>query len=199
MKVKNSFINLENINLAKQDKKIFTNFSLSIPFGEKINIFGKNGTGKTSLLKIISGITSPSSGKVLIDINTIIYHDIFYIGHKYGLKNELSVSDNLRCILKFNQKVESINHILEELNYYDMQDKLHNKVKYLSHGQKKIISLVQLPLLKNKIWLLDEPFTGLDQNIVDRFINKIDQHTSGGGIVIITSHNEKKQFTNIEL
>lgn len=197
--MKNSFINLEDINLTKQDKRIFTNFSLSIPFGEKINIFGKNGAGKTSLLKIISGITSPSSGKVLIDINMTINHDIFYIGHKYGLKNELSVSDNLRCILKFNQKAEAINHILEELNYYDMQDKLHNKVKYLSHGQKKIISLVQLPLLRNKIWLLDEPFTGLDQNIVDKLINKIDKHTSCGGTVIITSHNEKKQFTNIEL
>ena len=89
----NNFINLENIGLIKQNKKIINNFSLSVCSGEMINIFGKNGTGKTSLLKLISGITSPSSGKITTNVS--LSDELFYIGHKYGLKNELTVSLSL--------------------------------------------------------------------------------------------------------
>ena len=195
----NIFINLENINLIKQGKKIVDDFSLAISYREKINIFGRNGTGKTSLLKLISGITCPSSGKVTIDENTSIHEDLFYIGHKYGLKNELSVADNIKYTLGFHQRNLEEKYIIDELDLYNIKDKFITKVKYLSHGQKKIVSLVQLSLLKNKIWILDEPFTGLDQNIIDTFIKKIDQHIADGGAVVITSHNQKDKFINVEL
>ena len=193
----NDFINLENIGLIKQNKKIINNFSLSVCSGEMINIFGKNGTGKTSLLKLISGITSPSSGKITTNVS--LNDELFYIGHKYGLKNELTVSNNIRYLLDFHRKDIKVKSISDELNYYDIKDKFHSKVKYLSHGQKKIASLVQLSLLKNKIWVLDEPFTGLDQTIIDSFIKKIESHVADGGAVIITSHSQRNQFTNIEL
>ena len=193
----NNFINLKNIGLIKQNKKIINNFSLSICFGEMINIFGKNGTGKTSLLKLISGITSPSSG--IITTNVSLNDELFYIGHKYGLKNELTVYDNIRYSLDFHRKDIKDTSISDELIYYDIKDKFHSKVKYLSHGQKKIASLVQLSLLKNKIWVLDEPFTGLDQTIIGSFIKKIELHVADGGAVIITSHVYRDQFTNIEL
>ena len=194
-----SFINLENIDLIKQNKKIIHNFSINISFGQKINIFGKNGTGKTSILKLISGISTQSSGDITVDINTTINNDLFYIGHKYGLKNELSVSDNIRYSLDFHQRDIKDKDIIDELNYYGIEDKFDSKVKYLSHGQKKITSLVQLSLLKIKIWVLDEPFTGLDQNIIDSFIKKIELHVAQGGAVIVTSHDQKDGFTNIEL
>ena len=193
----NNFINLENVSLIKQNKKIINNFSLSVCFGEMINIFGKNGTGKTSLLKLISGITSPSSGKITTNVS--LNDELFYIGHKYGLKNELTVYDNIRYSLDFHRKDIKDTSISDELIYYDIKDKFHSKVKYLSHGQKKIASLVQLSLLKNKIWVLDEPFTGLDQTIIGSFIEKIELHVADGGAVIITSHVYRDQFTNIEL
>ena len=192
-----NFINLENIDLIKQNKKIINNFSLSVSFGEKINIFGKNGTGKTSLLKLISGITSPTSGK--ITTNASLCDELFYIGHKYGLKNELTVYDNIKYTLGFHQRYLEEKYIIDELDLYNIKDKFITKVKYLSHGQKKIVSLVQLSLLKNKIWILDEPFTGLDQNIIDIFIKKIDLHIADGGTVVISSHNQKDKFTNVEL
>lgn len=195
----NNFINLENIYLIKQEKKIIDDFSLCISYGEKINIFGGNGTGKTSLLKLISGITCPTSGKVTIDENTSIHENLFYIGHKYGLKNELSVADNIKYTLGFHQRNLEDKYIIDELDSYSIKDKFISKVKYLSHGQKKIVSLVQLPLLRNKVWILDEPFTGLDQNIIDIFIEKIDLHIADGGTVVITSHNQKDKFTNVEL
>ncbi len=193
-----SFIDIENISLFKQDIKIIKDFSLKIFSGEKINIFGKNGSGKTSLIKIIAGITNSSSGRISVNLNIIPNEDIFYIGHKYGLKNELSVYDNLDYILNLNRERRKVD-IENELSFYNINISGQNIVKYLSHGQKKIVSLVAATLVNNKIWILDEPFTGLDQDVVDRFIMKINTHIQNSGTIIITSHEQKDGFKNIEL
>ena len=173
------------------------NINLNISKGEIFAMLGPNGAGKTTLISIICGIVSPSSGKITTNVS--LNDELFYIGHKYGLKNELTVYNNIRYSLDFHRKDIKVKSISDELNYYDIKDKFHSKVKYLSHGQKKIASLVQLSLLKNKIWVLDEPFTGLDQTIIDSFIKKIESHVADGGAVIITSHSQRNQFTNIEL
>ncbi len=191
-------INFENINLFKQEKHIIRNFSLEVYPGEKINIYGKNGSGKTSLLKLIAGITQPSNGTITFDKELNVNRDIFYIGHKYGLKGELSVNDNLKYILGFTQNNKYV-CIRDELKFYDMDDYLDIQIKHLSHGQKKIISLVQLALIPNKIWILDEPFTGLDKSIINKFFKKINIHIEKMGSLIITSHNPKEQFSNTEL
>ena len=182
----NNFINLENIGLIKQNKKIINNFSLSVCSGEMINIFGKNGTGKTSLLKLISGITSPSSGKITTNVS--LNDELFYIGHKYGLKNELTVYNNIRYSLDFHRKDIKVKSISDELNYYDIKDKFHSKVKYLSHGQKKIASLVQLSLLKNKIWVLDEPFNHLDDLSIEILNQTFLDHANNNGMILFASH-----------
>ena len=178
--------------------EIIKNFSIRISSGEKINIFGKNGSGKTSLIKIIAGITYPSSGNISINTDLSYNKDVFYIGHKYGLKNELSIYDNLNYIMSLNQVNKYID-LEKELNFYDIKTPVKSIVKYLSHGQKKIISLIALTLTDNKLWILDEPFTGLDQTIVDKFITKINTHIRNSGSVVITSHKEKEGFKNIEL
>ena len=193
-----NIINVENISLLRQDMEIIKNFSIRISSGEKINIFGKNGSGKTSLIKIIAGITYPSSGNISINTDLSYNKDVFYIGHKYGLKNELSVYDNLNYIMSLNQVNKYID-LEKELNFYDIKASVKSIVKYLSHGQKKIISLIALTLTDNKLWILDEPFTGLDQTIVDKFITKINTHIRKSGSVVITSHKEKEGFKNIEL
>ncbi len=193
-----NIINVENISLFRQDIEIIKNFSIKISSGEKINIFGKNGSGKTSLIKIIAGITYPSSGNISINTDLSYNKDVFYIGHKYGLKNELSVYDNLNYIMSLNQVNKYID-LEKELNFYDIKTSVKSIVKYLSHGQKKIISLIALTLTDNKLWILDEPFTGLDQTIVDKFISKINTHIESSGSVVITSHKEKEGFKNIEL
>ena len=193
-----NIINVENISLFRQDIEIIKNFSIKISSGEKINIFGKNGSGKTSLIKIIAGITYPSSGNISINTDLSYNKDVFYIGHKYGLKNELSVYDNLNYIMSLNQVNKYID-LEKELNFYDIKTSVKSIVKYLSHGQKKIISLIALTLTDNKLWILDEPFTGLDQTIVDKFISRINTHIESSGSVVITSHKEKEGFKNIEL
>ena len=194
-----AIISLENVGLIKQDKQILNDVSMQISLGDKINIYGGNGVGKTSLLKIISGITSQYSGEIKIVDSISISEDLFYIGHKYGLKNELTVKENLEFIVKFNNNQNSLKYLNDELNYYEIHNAIDNKVKFLSHGQKKIISLIQLTLLSTKIWVLDEPFTGLDEKMLDKFFKRIEKHVSNNGIVISTNHNPKDNFINFKL
>tara|TARA_B100000900_G_C20550344_1_gene704471 strand:+ start:37 stop:627 length:591 start_codon:yes stop_codon:yes gene_type:complete len=193
-----SFIDIENISLFKQDIEIIKDFTLKISPREKINIFGRNGSGKTSLIKIIAGITNPTLGRISINPCLVFNKDVFYIGHKYGLKNELSVYDNLKYILSLNQETRKVD-IEQELSFYDIKIPIQRIVKYLSHGQKKIISLVAATLINNKIWILDEPFTGLDQEVINKFNIKIEQHLQKSGSIIITSHEAKEGFRNIKL
>ena len=80
-----------------------------------------------------------------------------------------------------------------------MKRYINTQVRNLSHGQKKIISLIQLTLISNKLWLLDEPFTGLDKVKIDLLLSKMDKHISNMGSIIITSHNAKENFDNIKL
>tara|TARA_B100001057_G_C22622263_1_gene861047 strand:+ start:322 stop:912 length:591 start_codon:yes stop_codon:yes gene_type:complete len=193
-----SFIDIENISLFKQDIEIIKDFTLKISPREKINIFGRNGSGKTSLIKIIAGITNPTLGRISINPCLVFNKDVFYIGHKYGLKNELSIYDNLKYILSLNQETRKVD-IEQELSFYDIKIPVQRIVKYLSHGQKKIISLVAPTLINNKVWILDEPFTGLDQEVINKFNIKIEQHLQKSGSIIITSHEAKEGFRNIKL
>ena len=193
-----NLITLENITLIKQDKEIIKEYSLHINQKQKINIYGDNGSGKTSLLKIIAGITQPTEGRIYYDPSFDMNKDIFYIGHKYGLKNELTVYQNLEYVLNFSRG-NNLAAIESELEEYSMKKYINTHVRYLSHGQKKIISFIQLALISNKLWLLDEPFTGLDKEKINLLLAKMDRHVSDMGSIIITSHNMKDNFDNIKL
>ena len=88
-------VELKNINLSRNNKEIISNMSLSLYSSSVINIFGQNGSGKTSLLKILVGITEPSSGNVIYNIEEAKQNGISYIGHRYGVKNNLTLNENL--------------------------------------------------------------------------------------------------------
>ncbi len=165
---------------------------------QKINIYGENGSGKTSLLKMIAGITQPTEGEVDYDPLFDMNNDIFYIGHKYGLKSELTVYQNLQYTLNFSNNTGQ-STIESELEDYSMKRYMNTQVRNLSHGQKKIVSLVQLTLISNRLWILDEPFTGLDESKINLLLAKMDKHVDGMGTVIITSHDVKDNFDNIKL
>ena len=89
-----ALVELKNISLLRNDKVIISNMSLSLYNSSVINIFGHNGSGKTSLLKILVGITEPTSGDVINNIEEQ-QNDISYIGHKYGIKSNLTLNENL--------------------------------------------------------------------------------------------------------
>lgn len=195
----NSFLyNLNQISLSRQDTDIIKNVSLEIRSGERINIYGKNGSGKTSLLKILSGITVATEGLLEISSTFNRHGDIFYMGHKYGLNNNLSVYDNLKYYLKF-KNIDALDIIASQLSHYGLGDYIYKEVKYLSHGQKKIVVLCALRITNYKVWILDEPYTGLDAVSCNKLNEDVIQHTANGGTVIVTSHDTIEIYKNWEL
>lgn len=194
-------LTLNNLSYYQSGHSLFENINFSVKSGEIIHIRGCNGAGKTTLLKIISGMTTPSSGQVCwenieISINERFKQDVCYLGHKLGLKSNLTVFENLKLIAALRHNCASNFHeILERLGLSTLSDRL---VQKLSAGQKQKLALARLLIYRSKLWLLDEPFTALDVTINALLKSWLIDHLTGGGMIMITSHHALDlQDTNI--
>ena len=186
----NIIIETKDITLYRNDSKIFEGISLDIEKTKLLNIFGRNGSGKTSLLKILTGVTEPTSGIVLnrSDDETL-YEKIIYIGHKSGLKSNLTVNENLYYFIKPEEqnKTTKIDRALE---IYQMMHCKNILVKNLSHGQQKKVSLMKTIIADAKVWILDEPYSALDAESIKIFDMTIENYIKQEGSVVVTNHKK---------
>ncbi len=193
MSVKNH-LSLESIRCVRGDNTLFSELSIDAENGDLLRIRGENGSGKTSLLRIIAGIALADAGKVLWNKKTIQESDSFatdiaYLAHRDGIKSELTAIENL----KFYQQLYNQNDTEKLMNVLDALDISHIyplPARQLSFGQRRRLGFARLLLSSTKLWLLDEPFTGIDvsgrelleQHCVD-FLNQ-------GGMIVMTHHAE---------
>lgn len=173
----------QQISCEKQDRILFQDIDLSIDNGELVMLTGENGAGKTSLLRILVGLSVPNTGQVFIngheikDDITLATAGVVYVGHKLGLTGLLSPIENLQFYMRMIgtpcQDTSQILHVLCLLGLEGLEDL---PLKYLSAGQQRRVSLAKLWLNKNaNLWVLDEPFTALDVATV----NLLEQHIEG--------------------
>ena len=196
----NSLIKINNLSVSRNDHIIFSDISFDIVESHAINIYGCNGSGKTTLLKTILGITEPSSGNIDNSGIENLFEKIVYIGHKTALKNELTVSENLLFTQSIcGEKDESL--ILYALSMYKMSKYSDTPIKLLSHGQKKRVSLMKTLITKSIIWIIDEPYSSLDEDGIDVFNSLAKKHLESRGALILTNHKplEKtfEKFLNV--
>jgi len=155
-------------------------------------IRGKNGSGKTSLLRMIAGYISKYNGSILfndndLQVNTELLSDFRFVGQKNSLKENLTVQQNIELWqLIYHTK----NNVSEILDLLDIKMLLNKDIDSLSDGQKKRISLLRLLISKAKVWLLDEPLVFLDTNKIKLLENIILQHNQSGGITLYSSNND---------
>lgn len=167
---------LQDINLAFLTKSIY-------------QLQGGNGIGKTRLMETLAGIHLPLSGKIRIQQATPLY-----IAHQTGLKPWLNVVQSIRhnvylfCdgVWPEQDFLNRLNQALDELNLSDKKSVL---IKHLSHGQQKKVALAWLWFESKKLWLLDEPFSGLDSQSVRTIKRKLNNHVSKDNCVILSHHN----------
>ena len=190
----NHILNLKGISVEKNDVCILEDINLEIKQGDFLNIYGSNGAGKTTLLKLLSGLTEPTAGEIKFN-NDDFMDKVFILGHKNGIKLNLTVLENLQFISN-DQDIKKIKSIIEE---YELTSKMNILTKYLSHGQQKRVALMKAMINDYDIWLLDEPYSGLDQageEILDKILIN---HIKNSGAVVITNHKEiKKEKINIK-
>ena len=190
----NHILNLKGISVEKNDVCILEDINLEIKQGDFLNIYGSNGAGKTTLLKLLSGLTEPTAGEIKFN-NDDFMDKVFILGHKNGIKLNLTVLENLQFISN-NQDIKKIKSVIEK---YELTSKMNTLAKYLSHGQQKRVALMKAMINDYDIWLLDEPYSGLDQageEILDKILIN---HIKNSGAVVITNHKEiKKEKINIK-
>ena len=183
-----------NITCRRGSKIIFRNLSFRIEDGIATIISGKNGSGKTSLLKILTNLLIPKSGDVIWkgksiykDIDNYL-KEITYIADLNCSKENLSVYENMKFWQGlFNSKINHKN-FMKLIDNLDLRPHIDQHVKYLSNGQKRKLELSRLIIEQRNIWILDEPFLGLDQDTITIIGQTISDHLRQNGTVILSSH-----------
>jgi len=186
-------LTVENLSLYKNDKKIFANLGFSLFVGSALIVVGKNGAGKTSLLKIIAGISKESKGNILWDGENIenfrndFNGDLQFIGHKNFLKPELTVLENIVFYAKL---ADSEMSVAAAIKFFKLEEKINEKIKNLSAGWQKKVLLAKLLACPATIWILDEPSNNLDEDGKKLLYGLIQTKLENNGVVILSTHDE---------
>jgi heme exporter protein A len=186
-------LTVQNLSLFKDDKKIFSDLGFSIGLNSALIIKGRNGCGKSSLLKIIAGIAKPSSGKILWggeDVENFradFNGDSQFIGHKNFLEQELTVLENLRFYTKLSDTEIALQ---SGLSFFGLMNFSDQKVKKLSAGWQKKVMLARLLCCPATVWFLDEPSNNLDKESGRKLLGLLETRIGEGGLVIIATHDE---------
>lgn len=194
-------IRLENISKVYNTKKIFENFNLTVEKGEFLGIKGESGKGKSTLLNII-GLLETCDGRVIMDgkeinykntkeIQSLLRNKIGYLFQNFALIDDLNVYENLKIVLKKNEKKNGKAVILQELKKVGMEDALNKKVYQLSGGEQQRIAIVRLILHKSEIILADEPTGSLDIKNAKIVMDLLKEFHKQGKTVIMVSHEER--------
>jgi heme exporter protein A len=170
-------------------RDIFAGVSFSVASGEGLMISGRNGAGKSSLLRMVVGLLRVAAGRIALeggDPELSIGEQAHYLGHQDALKPSLSVAENLRFWSNFLGPGAADN--AEALAAVGLDTLADLPADYLSAGQRRRLSIARLFAVKRPIWLLDEPASTLDAAAQSRLIELMRDHLAGGGLILAATH-----------
>ena len=197
-------LSAKNLTCIREDRLLFDDLNIDINAGNIIQVEGPNGSGKTSLLRILAGLSLPFEGDVFFknqligQIREEFHQNLLYLGHLAGVKGEMSAQENLAFNISLHGTADNpvnnslnIEQTLAQVNLSGFESSLASQ---LSAGQHRRISLARLYKSTAKIWILDEPFTAIDKQGVEALEQLFKNHLKHGGCVILTTHQDLNTF-----
>lgn len=185
-----------DLECMRGERHLFKNLSFQMEAGACLLVQGANGSGKTSLLRILAGLTPPSAGAVhwkgesIKQLGDEYRSELLYCGHQNALKEELTAEENLLSSAVLGGRRVNMEAVREALGQAGLAGRESLPVRVLSQGQRRRTSLARLLLDHRPIWILDEPLTALDTSAVRWLAGVIDQHLALGGLTVMTSHQD---------
>lgn len=195
-----SLLSVHDLACARGDRLLFKNMNFSVAAGEMLLVQGGNGQGKTSLLRLLTGLARPEEGEVrwrgqpLGRQREAFHGEMMYLGHANGVKDDLNPMENLRFAEGLQGRAIDEAKAAAMLERLGLSRCLDLPCRVLSFGQRRRVALAALLLAGATLWILDEPLTGLDVHAVSLMEALIRDHLLQAGIVVATTH----QALNLE-
>jgi heme exporter protein A len=174
--------------------QLFAGIGFAIAPGRALVVTGANGTGKTTLLRMLAGLSMPAAGEIRWKGKAVRPFDsglraaVAYAGHLPALKDELSAEENLSSLIALSGTPASDADLSRALDAVALGRKRALPARVLSAGQRRRIGLARLALIKRPLWILDEPVTALDTAGTTLLAQMVRDHLEGGGIAVAATH-----------
>jgi len=188
-------LELQNLEAWRDDRCLYQALSFTLQSGQVAQVLGPNGVGKTTLLKQIAGLSSLMAGDIRWQTLSVaadrqrFQRDVLFLGHLAGIKSALTVAENLFILAACRGTSLSDDRLAMALSRVGLSGYDDTPVAQLSAGQKRRVALARLFTESPLLWLLDEPFTAIDQAGVRELEDWLADHAEQGGMVLLTTHH----------
>ncbi|MBN8488768.1 MAG: heme ABC exporter ATP-binding protein CcmA [Burkholderiales bacterium] len=172
-----------DLGCRRGGRRVFSGVALHLLPGQALWLRGANGSGKTSLLRLLAGLASPAEGRVDSHAGAPAY-----LGHTNALKDELALGEALSFLCSLHGPAPDAAAMRAALERIGLSRRLDFPVRKLSQGQRRRLALARLWLVQARVWLLDEPYDALDREACDQLDAALQSHRDGGGALVLTSH-----------
>ena len=187
-------LSVSHLSCIRGDKRLFSDVSFTLAPGQWLHLEGDNGVGKTSLLRLVCGLSALEQGQIQWQNLSVAQNpeefraNLAYLGHQLALKEDLTPLENLQSDAAVAGRTVTASEAMAALAQLGLRGREHLPVRVLSQGQKRRTALSRLVLSQAKLWVLDEPFVALDGAAQIALSKVINQHLSQQGMVLLTSH-----------